>query len=66
MKYIYEYQDEHLGKCYLVIPKIRELSKALGNVVITFDNGDKRSLMVDDPDAVLSALLQALETYHAR
>ena len=66
MKNIYEYNDEHLGKCYLVIPKIREISKALGNVVITFDNGDKRSLMVDDPDAVIQGLLEALETYHAR
>jgi len=63
---IFEYQDEHLGKCYIVIPKIRELSKALGNVVITFDNGDKRTLMVDNPDAVIATLLQALETYHAR
>ncbi len=64
MKNIFEYNDEHLGKCYLVIPKIRELSKALGNVVITFDNGDRRSLMVDDPNAVIQILLEALENYH--
>lgn len=66
MKNIYEYNDEHLGKCYLVIPKIREISKALGNVVITFDNGDKRSLMVDDPNAVIQGLLEALEAYHEK
>ncbi|GAB1366948.1 hypothetical protein MASR1M36_18190 [Candidatus Cloacimonadaceae bacterium] len=66
MKNVYEYKDEHLGRCYLVIPKIRELSKALGNVVITFDNGDKRSLMVDNPDEVISELLEALESYHNR
>lgn len=66
MKNLYEYNDEHLGKCYIVIPKIREISKALGNVVITFDNGDKRSLMVDDPNSVIAALLEALESYHSR
>lgn len=66
MQNIFEYNDEHLGKCYMVIPKIREISKALGNVVITFDNGDKRSLMVDNPNEVISQLLHALESYHAR
>ena len=66
MKNLYEYNDEHLGKCYIVIPKIREISKALGNVVITFDNGDKRSLMVDDPNSVIAALLEALESYLSR
>ena len=38
MKAIYTYDDEHLGKSYIVIPKIREISKVLGSVVITFDN----------------------------
>ena len=66
MKYIFEHHDEHLGKCYLLIPKIREISKALGNVVITFDNGDKRSLMVDDPDAVIAKLLLALNDFYAK
>lgn len=64
MKNIYEYHDEHLGKCYIVIPKIREIAKALGNVVITFDNGDSRSLMVDNPDATIKLLLDVLEDYY--
>ncbi len=65
MTNIFEYQDEHLGKCYIVIPKIREISKALGNVVIVFDNGDRRSLMVDEPDVVINILLTALERFYA-
>ena len=48
MKAIFTYDDEQLGKSYIVIPKIREISRVLGNVVITFDNGDKRTLAVDD------------------
>ncbi|GAB1467739.1 hypothetical protein MASR2M64_04220 [Candidatus Cloacimonadota bacterium] len=66
MTNIFEYHDEHLGICYIVIPKIREIAKALGNVVITFDNGDNRSLMVDAPDEVIAVLLKALEAYHSR
>ncbi|MCB5295753.1 MAG: hypothetical protein RBQ67_05510 [Candidatus Cloacimonadaceae bacterium] len=57
---IFEYKDEHLGKSYIVISKIRELTKALGEIVITFDNGDKRVVSVDNPDETLAALLKAL------
>lgn len=65
MKHLFEYQDEHLGNCYLVIPRIREIAKALGNVVITYDNGDKRTLMVDNPDAVIKHLIDTLESYYS-
>lgn len=66
MTAIFTYNDEHLGKSYLVIPRIRELSKALGNVVVTFDNGDKKTLAVDDPDAVITQLLSVIEAYYQR
>lgn len=65
MKAIFTYDDEHLGKSYIVLPKIRELSKALGNVVVTFDNGDKRTLAVDDTNAALQQMLEAIETFYA-
>ncbi|MCK9556961.1 MAG: hypothetical protein PHQ78_03505 [Candidatus Cloacimonetes bacterium] len=57
---IFEYKDEHLGRNYIVISKIREVTKALGEIVITFDNGDKRVLSVENPDATLTKLLDAL------
>lgn len=63
MKAIYTYNDEHLGKSYIVIPKIREISKVLGSVVITFDNGDKRTLAVDDPNAAIQQMLEAIENF---
>ena len=63
MKAIYTYDDEHLGKSYIVIPKIREISKVLGSVVITFDNGDKRTLAVDDPNAAIQQMLEAIENF---
>ena len=64
MKAIFTYHDEHLGKSYIVIPKIRELSKALGNVVVTFDNGDKRTLAVDDTESAVQHMLEAIEAFY--
>ncbi len=66
MKAIFTYDDEHLGKSYLVIPKIREISKALGNVVVTFDNGDKKTLAVDDPNQVIETMLGVIEQFYAK
>ncbi len=65
MKAIFTYDDEHLGKTYIVIPKIREISKALGNVVVTFDNGDKRTLSVDDTTAATQMMLDAIEAFYS-
>ena len=65
MKAIFTYEDEHLGKTYIVLPKIREISKALGNVVVTFDNGDKRTLAVDDTTAAVKQMLDAIEAFYA-
>ncbi|HNX38448.1 MAG TPA: hypothetical protein PKI15_08825 [Candidatus Cloacimonadota bacterium] len=66
MRSIFVYDDEHLGKSYLVIPKIREISKALGNVVITFDNGDKKTLALDDPNHAIEKMLTAIEAFYNR
>ncbi len=64
MKAIFTYEDEHLGKSYIVIPKIREVSKALGNLVITFDNGDKRTLSVDDANTTIKEMLEVIENFY--
>ena len=66
MKAVFVYDDEHLGKSYLVIPKIREIAKALGNVVVTFDNGDKKTLAVDEPDAVIQQMLSVIEAFYGQ
>ncbi|HOH97946.1 MAG TPA: hypothetical protein PL188_06500 [Candidatus Cloacimonadota bacterium] len=64
MKSVFEYTDEHLGRCFIVVPKIREVSKALGNLVITFDNGDKRSIMVDDTNQAIQDILDAINKFY--
>jgi len=66
MKAIYRYNDEHIGRNYIVIPKIREAHTALGNVVITFDNGDRRTLDVADAAQTLEEIVEALEEYYTR
>ncbi|HOR02487.1 MAG TPA: hypothetical protein P5170_04050 [Candidatus Syntrophosphaera sp.] len=65
MKAIFTYDDEQLGKSYIVIPKIREISRVLGNVVITFDNGDKRTLAVDDTQGAIQQMLEAIEKFYS-
>ncbi len=65
MKAVFTYDDEQLGKSYIVIPKIREISKVLGNVVVTFDNGDKRTLDVDDAQTVIQQMLDVIEKFYA-
>ncbi len=65
MKAIFTYDDEQLGKSYLVIPKIREITRVLGNVVVTFDNGDKRTLAVDDTQAAVQQMLDAIEKFYS-
>lgn len=64
MKSVFEYTDEHLGRCFIVVPKIREVSKALGNLVITFDNGDKRSIIVDDTNQAIQDILDAINKFY--
>ena len=65
-KSILTYNDVHIGKSYIVIPKIREAHTALGNVIITFDNGDRRILDVDDAAQTLTEIALALEEYYSR
>lgn len=65
MKNIFVYDDPDLGKSYIVIPKIREISQTLGNVVITFDNGDKHSMAVANPKQTIEDMLAAIEAFYA-
>ena len=58
---VFMYEDEHLGKSYIVISKIRELTKTLGEIVVTFDNGDRKVISVANPNETLQMLLDAIE-----
>jgi len=64
MKAIYTFEDEHTGKIYILIPKIREVATALGNIVITFDNGDKKSFEVNNLKQTLEDLIMSIEAYY--
>lgn len=61
MKNIFEYKDEDLGYGYIVVSKIRELHFSFGELAVTFDNGDKRLIAVEDRENALKALLAAIE-----
>lgn len=64
MKAIYSFDDEHTGRDYLIIPKIREVQTALGSIVVTFDNGDKKSFSVDNLKQSLEHLLLSIEAFY--
>ena len=64
MKSILNYTDAHLGNIYIVIPKIREVSKGLGSVTIVFDNGDKRNIEHKKPDEFMKEIVLMIEDYY--
>jgi hypothetical protein len=66
MKTILSFKDTHLGNIYVVIPKIREVSKGLGSVTITFDNGDKRNIENKKPDDLMKEIVDLIEEYYSR
>jgi len=65
MKAIYTFEDEHTGRIYILLPKIREVATALGNIVITFDNGERKSFEVPNLKQTMEHLLQSIEAYYA-
>jgi hypothetical protein len=62
MPKIFKYKDQDLGARYMVVSKIREISKTFGELVVTFDNGDKSVISSENPEETLKALLDAIET----
>jgi hypothetical protein len=65
MRAIYTFEDEHTGKDYVLIPKIREVQTALGSIVVTFDNGDRKSFSVPNLKQTLDHFLLIIEAYYA-
>jgi hypothetical protein len=66
MSVIFTYQESHTGKIHIVIPKIREITSAMGNVIITFDNGDRKTLDVPDSEALINQMLAELEEFYSK
>jgi hypothetical protein len=66
MSAIFTFQESHTGKIHIVIPKIREITKTMGSVIITFDNGDRKTLDVPDADSVIDHILAELEDYYGK
>jgi hypothetical protein len=58
-------KDTHGDTIHLVIPKIREVFKAMGNVVIVFDNGDRRTVETNDANSLIEEILTALRTFYS-
>ena len=64
MKAVYQFNDEHTGDIYIVLPKIREVQTALGSIVITYDNGDRKTFEVASLKQTLNHLIMSLDAYY--
>ncbi len=64
MKSIIVVKDTSIGKIYVVVPKIRDVHKAFGNVIISFDNGEKLTVSVNDSDKLIDEILQSVEDFY--
>ena len=65
MSVVLNIKDSPFGNSYIVIPKIREVSKGMGSVVITFDNGDKKNIECKNPDDMLKEIVEKLNNYYS-
>ena len=64
MKSVLSFKDAHLGSIYMVISKIREVSKGLGSVTITFDNGDKRNIETKNADELMKEIVEKIDKFY--
>lgn len=66
MKSIIKVNDSSIGKIYVVVPKIRDVHKAFGNVVISFDNGEKITINADDSDKLIKEITTSIEDFYQK
>lgn len=65
MKSIIKLKDSEVGDITIVIPKIRDYHKSFSSVVITYENGDRRSIEGNDLNELIRQLDEAIENYYA-
>ena len=66
MKPLFSFKDNHLGDIYIVIPKIREVSRGLGSVIVTFDNGEQRNIETKNQTELMDEIVQAINHYYEK
>ena len=64
MKAILKVRDSEVGNISIIIPKIRDYYKSFSSIVITYENGDTRSIEGDDLNGVIKQIDQAVEEFY--
>ena len=64
MKAIIKFQDSEVGGITIVLPKIRDYHKSFSSVIVSYDNGNRRSIEGDDLNAIIKQLDEAIEEYY--
>jgi len=65
MSAVLRVKDVQVGNLVIVISKIREVYFAMGNAVIVYDNGDKRTIDSTDGRKTIKDITDEIEKYHA-
>lgn len=64
MKAIIKLKDSEVGDISIVIPKIRDYHKSFSSVVITYDNGNRRSIEGNDLNSLIKQIDEAIEEFY--
>ncbi|MDD3051380.1 MAG: hypothetical protein PHR06_09560 [Candidatus Cloacimonetes bacterium] len=64
MSVILKVKDVQVGNLVIVLSKIREAHLGLGNVIIVYDNGDRRTIDTPDAKKTLKEITEAIEKYY--
>ena len=61
MQYVLKIEDAQGHTHYLAASKIREVFIAMGNVVVVWDNGDKKTIDTNDAKGTLKKIISGME-----
>ena len=66
MKGILKIHDGQGHEHYIVVAKIREVFTAMGNLVIVWDNGDKKTIDTTDAKKMLGEVVAATDAFYTK
>jgi hypothetical protein len=66
MKAILKLTDSQVGNISIVVPKIRDYYRSFSSVIITYENGDTRSIEGKDLNALMNQIDKTVEEFYSR
>ncbi|MCB5230004.1 MAG: hypothetical protein WCX83_02125 [Candidatus Cloacimonas sp.] len=66
MKAILKLKESQVGDISIVIPKIRDYHKSFSSVIVTYENGNTRSIEANDLNALMNQIDEAIENFYSK